>query len=139
MTGETCTQVLEVLSYLPIEEYNKIPDEIIQNLYENSDESITVSFNPNEDIKKQNISQSAIYVIAYITKSFLSDDLQKEEIIKYEQEYQKIIDEGKHSGANLFKEKEEIKEEREEKIIEYKKETFLDKINKILKKIFKNR
>ena len=61
------TEVLELLRYLPIEEYSKIPEEKINRFKENMDKYYEYKIDPNTELSKQNI-----YLIILVNNQILN-------------------------------------------------------------------
>ena len=68
------TQVLEILNYIKIEDYYKIPKELICALENNQE----------KDFLDQNVSQEAKLILAIFFKRYWATDKQKEKIRVYE-------------------------------------------------------
>ena len=68
--AEAYTEVLEVLKYIPTEDYNKIPKKFITFMKENCDEKSTFKYNIALPFEKQELSNKAKNVLALISKLF---------------------------------------------------------------------
>ena len=68
--AEAYTEVLEVLKYIPIEDYNKIPKKFITFMEENCDEKSSFKYNIALPFDKQGLSDKAKNVLALISKLF---------------------------------------------------------------------
>ncbi len=138
-------EILEILKYLPINQINKIPKEIINFFKENKDKNYSFTFNPKEDLNKQNISRETNVIIVSLYKDYFATEIQKEKInkilINNEIDYQNELRE-KYNPKNLFEDK-KVNKNTEQKlesnltVINSKKTLFekiLDKIKVFLKK-----
>lgn len=136
-------EVIEVLNYLPIEEYKKIPKRYITFMEENCSEKSTFVYNIALPFEKQNISDTAKSILGMIFRLFIIDQEKKEnlniedKILKIKEGLEKEV---KYNSNELF-EKGILKEKTNngKEIIafdENRKSIFtkiLNKIKKILK------
>lgn len=137
------TEVLEILKYLPADEYNKIPSEEIEFYENHKDYNYVCNYNPKNTIKSQNISREAIAILVTIFRDFFATYQQKEKLNKIlnknEQRYQEKLRK-KYKSDNIFKNRIRSKVHQSENelnngIMEFK-ETYLNKIFKRCKKLF---
>lgn len=77
-------QVLEILNYIKIEDYYKIPKELICALEINKDKDTKFQYNQDKDFLDQNVSQEAKLILAIFFKRYWATDKQKEKIRVYE-------------------------------------------------------
>ena len=76
-------EVLEVLKYISLEDYNKIPQKYITFLEENADENCLFEYNVALPFDKQNISGDAKNVLGMIFRLYIiGDNKNTEEKIK---------------------------------------------------------
>ena len=136
------SEVLEILRYVSIDDFNKIPKEQIDFLKNNSNKDYDFFYNPYKTLDEQNVSKRAKAIIAIIFKDYWATDLQREKIIakqKYDRMKLEKEKQTRYNSNDIFKNKkiENIENSTETfAMIEYR-ETFLDKIIKKIKKIFK--
>lgn len=136
------SEVLEILRYVSIDDYNKIPKEQIDFFENNSNTDYDFFYNPYKTLDEQNVSKRAKAIIAIIFKEFWATDIQKEKIIakqNYDRMQLEKEKQARYSSNDIFKNKKINNIENKTEtfaMIEYK-ETFLDKIIKKIKKIFK--
>lgn len=130
-------EVLEVLKYISIEEYNKISKNFITYMEENCDENSTFLYNVALPFDRQNLSEDAKNLLAMIFRLFLITDDKKQELNKIDEiaRQNRKGEEKKYSYENIFNNKQEdVKEESTANIIEYKKQNWFQKIfSKILR------
>lgn len=135
------TEVLEILKYLPVEEYNKISKEEIDFYEMHRDKDYIYSYNPTLTLKEQNISREANVILVIIFRDFFATDMQKEKLNKilvnneriYQEELREI-----YNLDDLFKDNisnEKIEASESVSMIEYKESFFTKILNKI-KRIF---
>ena len=68
--SEAFYEVLEVLKYVPREEYDKIPRTFIKVLQDNYDESSTFEYNLALPFEEQDISEEAKIILAIICEKY---------------------------------------------------------------------
>ena len=99
------TEVLEILKYLPKNEYGKIPHETIQFFENNKDYSYNFKIDPQIPLDKQNISIEANSIIVVLFRDFFASETQKEKlkvILKQnEDKYQEEI-RNKYNPDDIF-------------------------------------
>lgn len=139
------TEVLELLKYIPSEEYAKIPQKEIYFFEKNRDENYEFSIEYVDDIMKNNISRKAYAIMVSLYKNYFIADDKKEKLeellrlntLKAEKEKTE-----KYNSDNLFKKykPQEINVEKvitnEVAMIQYKESAFKKIWNKIIN-IFK--
>ncbi len=142
---EAYAEVIEVLNYIPMNEYKKIPKKYIVFMEENCSENSPFIYNIALPFDKQNISDTAKNILGMIFRLFIIGQSKKRELNNKEQdrkkqeELEKYI---KYNPDNLFKNKKETthvieeKEKEEVALVEYKESIFKKILNKILS-IFK--
>ena len=139
-------EVLEILKYIPEEDYNKIPKEKIELFETNANDNYKFNYEPNKTLDEQNVSKIAKGIIAILFRDYWANDNQREKIIA-KQNYDRIkLEEQRREQYNpdeLFKKKKiddvkenEDKEEINNLPIEVKKENFYQRIIKFLKNFF---
>lgn len=77
------TEVLEILKYLPQNEYNKIDTERIKFFEANKDTSYKFRINPDIPLEKQNISIEANSIIIVLFRDYFATETQKKKIKCY--------------------------------------------------------
>ena len=140
---EAYAEVIEILNYIPINEYKKIPKKYIIFMEENCSENNTFVYNIALPFNKQNISDTAKNILGMIFRLFIIDQTKKEALSIKEKESKKQIKNNiDYSPDNLFNTKHDstkmIKEKpiQEVALIEFK-ESILKKILKKILNIFK--
>ena len=140
-------EVIEVLNYIPLEDYKKIPKKYIEYMEENSDENSSFVYNIALPFEKQNISDAAKDILGMIFRLFIiSQDKRnklnaKDKEDKNNEEREKQI---KYNPENLFKNRKiqefankKSNEYQENSLITIKEESFFTKLLNFVKKIFK--
>ena len=137
------SEVLEILKHISEEEYNKIPNDMIELFKTNANNDNEFVYNPNKTLEEQNVSETARTVIAILFRDYWATETQKEKIIAKQNYDRKKIKEEKYNYNNLFnknKKETEMQEEiknNEVDIIPYKESIFKRIINKIKDILFK--
>ena len=134
------SEVLEILKYISTEEFNKIPNDMIEMFKENAMTSNNFIYDPNKTLQEQNVSELSRYIIAILFRDYWATENQRQRILakqKYERQKRK---EEMYSYDNIFKKNnndnisKQIEESSTEiQMVEYKEPIFKRIINKILK------
>lgn len=136
------TEILEILKYLPKEEYDKIPKSKIEFYNKNKDQNYVYEFDIRKNLNEQTISRETNSIIITLFRDYFATDVQKEKLmnilkaneVKKQRELQI-----KFNPNEIFKNKKStnhIEEKINNKLpIEIKKEKFYQKIIKFIKKI----
>ena len=134
------TEILEILKYIPVEDYNKIPEEKINLFKKNSNKNYTFSYNPRVTLDEQNVSKITKTIIAILFRDYWATPEQKEKIIAKEN-YDKIkIEKEKakqYETDYLFKQK-VLKTEEIKTNLPVKEQRVFVKIINFIKNIFKH-
>lgn len=136
------SEVLEILKYIPTEDYNKIPKSKIELFENNADKEYKFKYNPNITLNEQNVSKRAKAIIAILFRDYWATETQREKIIakqKYDRFQMEKDKESKYNPDNLFKNKISKAEteitENAVAMVEYK-ESIFTKIKSWFKRIF---
>lgn len=140
------TEVLEIIKYLPKNEYDKIEKEKINFFEDNKDNSYKFSINPNLPLDEQNISIEANSIIIVLFRDYFATENQKEKlntILKQNEDKYQVEIRNKYNPDDIFKNKrfkimetntnEEIKNT--DLPIEIKKENFFKKFIAYIKNL----
>ena len=86
-------EILEILKYIPKEDYNKIPQSIIEGFKDNSNEECSFHYDPNKTLQEQNVSDIAKGIIIILFRDYWADERQRKMIIaKQRNDKMKIIE-----------------------------------------------
>lgn len=102
------TEVLEILKYLPKNEYDKIPKEKIKFFETNKDNSYRFSINPYIPLDEQNISIEANSIIIVLFRDYFATEKQKEKlntILKQNEDKYQVKIKNKYNPDDIFKNK----------------------------------
>lgn len=139
------SEVLEILNYISIQDYNKIPKEKIEVFEKLSNKEYKFSYNPNISLDENNVSNITKTIIAILFRDYWATTIQREKIIAKQNYDRAILEEEKrkiYNPDNLFKKHDQenkIEEdimENEVALVEYKESIFKRFINRI-KNIFR--
>ena len=142
--GIAYAEVLEVLKYISLENYNKIPKNYITYMEENCDEKSTFTYNIAIPFEKQDLSDDTKNILAMLYRLFWASDEDKkrfEYIDKQNIQKRKEINQ-KYSPENVFKNRNSdvkynnINKEKNE-IIEYKENNWIKKLFIKIRSLFK--
>ena len=141
--ADAYSEVLEVLKYIPEDDYKKIPKKTIQLLETNSNEKSKFAYNIALPFDKQNISKDAKIILAILYKNCWITEEEKKELKEKEEEHRRAVEEAKKEKYNpdkIFENREKsIVQELEENhyIVAQEKKWYnklFDKIGKVLKR-----
>lgn len=69
MNEKACAEVLDILKYIPKEDYDKIPSDYINQLYQNAGES-DFTYNAALPFDRQPVSEEAKQILSDIAKKY---------------------------------------------------------------------
>lgn len=67
---ETCDQLIEVLKYIPKDEYEKIPREVISDLYSNCNSESTFVYNQALSLEEQGLSDETLAALREFSEKY---------------------------------------------------------------------
>ena len=70
MDGMACAEVMQILQYIPKEDYDKIPKELLNTMMQLADEESTFKYNAGVSFKEQDISDGAKALLAEIARRY---------------------------------------------------------------------
>lgn len=133
------SQILEILKYIPKEDYNKIPKNMIELFENNCYKESKFKYNPEKTLQEQNVTNTTKTIIAILFRDYWATAEQREKI-KNVQEQERL----KQKDINdIFKKPKIINESIEQNtdienlpaVIE--KENIFTKIKNFIKSIFR--
>ena len=135
-------EVIEILKYVPEEDFNKIPDEKINFYKKHMDKEYDYKLDMTKEFEEQEMLDITKAILANIFRDYWATQYQKERIeAKEKYDLEKIEEEKrqKYNSDNLFKKKKiENVSENKNLPIEIKKESIFKKLINFIKKfIFK--
>ena len=150
-TRQAYTEIDNFIELLDEYNRNKVPKKLREFFKKEKDDTYSKVINPNIPIKDQNLKEETLALIAMLYLQYWCEDenekrrlkkIYSDNEIKHQQKLREM-----YNPENVFKTKqkqelieneissEEIKEN--VAMVEYKKETFIEKIKKFFAKIFK--
>ncbi len=102
------SEVLEILNYVSKEDYNKIPESMIELFKKNNNKNYKFKYNSSKTLDEQNVSKKAKIIIAILFRDYWATEKQREKILAKERyDIQKIEQEKyeKYNSENIFKNK----------------------------------
>ena len=139
--NDAYAEVLEVLNYIPMEEYKKIPKSFITFMEENCNEKNEFVYNIALPFEKQNLSENAMDILAMIYRLFLATDQKKKELDRVDKlimQNEEMKKREKYNPDDLFRNKQSTENDiltSSANIIVYKKSLF-DRIREKIKNLF---
>lgn len=138
------SEVLEILKYIPVEDYNKIPKSKIELFEKNANKDYVFKYNSEKTLQEQNVSKIARGVIAILFRDYWATDEQREKIIrKQNYDRQKSEEEKRklYNLDNMFRNTERITNSNIEKekcvdLIEIKHKRWYERFWKFVLKAF---
>ena len=118
---------------------NKINPEFIELIEKNKDTKYVSNINKDIPLKKQNLNENTKIILALIYRDYLCPEDIRNELLKQEQkEIREKEEEIREKYEIHFKDKNIVQNTKEDKSLEiYREESFIVKIFKKLKRIFK--
>ena len=108
------SEVLEILKYIPTEDYKKIPENKIELYKKNANIEYHFDYNPNKTLEEQNVSKIAKGIIAILFRDYWATEIQKEKILSKQNYDRNVLEEAKkekYSIDNIFKSKEKVEKD----------------------------
>lgn len=126
-------QVLEVLNFIKVEDYYKVPKELICALESNKDDEDKFKYDDSKDFLDQNVSSEAKLILAIFFKRYWATDDQKQKIRTYEINKMSEIEEEKKKifPQNIISEnivQEKIEEKKKNQLMVIEKKSWFKKI-----------
>lgn len=141
------SEILEILNYVSLADYNKIPKNEIDFYKSNANKNHIFIYNPSKTLEEQRVSKITKALIILLFRDYWATEKQKEKIIlkqacdvkkwKESQYHQQL--ENKYNPDDLFKDRKKNMNTTENiALIEYKKTLFQKMLEK-LKNLFRVR
>ena len=128
-------EVLEIIKYLPKEEYERIPKEKIEFFEQNCDNEYNFVFDVSKTLEEQEFLRETNAIIVTLFRDYFASDTQKEKLerilVANEQKYQEELKK-KYNPDDIFKKQEKVYQKPIEnenmQMIEVKEENILQKV-----------
>lgn len=76
------SEVLEILKYVSVEDYNKIPKNKIELFKINANNDYNFKYNPDKTLEEQNVSKITKGIIAILFRDYWATEIQRNKIIE---------------------------------------------------------
>ena len=141
------TEVLEILKYMPKDDVNKIPKELVNTFEYKKDNNYIFAINEYQDFSKLKVLNETKAIMVNIFRDYWASPEQKEKIKTRQKHDMRIIEEEKRKKYNsdsIFKNKQSIvieniapeNNEQHTEMIEYKEQKWYQKIFNLIKNLF---
>lgn len=141
------SEILEILKYIPIEDYNKIPKEKIELFETYADHNYMFNYDTTKTLEEQKVSNITKGIIILLFRDYWATEVQRNKIIA-KQNYDRIKSEEKrkekYNPNDLFKKKDISKNilnqtKENMQVIEYKEQKWYKKIFAKILNIFRKK
>ncbi len=75
------SEVYEILKYIPLEQYNKVPKEVINVFKTKRDKSYKVRINPALPLESQNLQRKTLILLSVLNLDYWCQQEEREEIL----------------------------------------------------------
>lgn len=75
------SEVYEILKYIPLEQYNKIPKEVVNVFKTKRDKSYKVRINPALPLESQNLQRKTLILLSVLNLDYWCQEEDREEIL----------------------------------------------------------
>lgn len=133
------SEVLEILKYISKEEFNKVPQDMLEMFKNNASNENQFIYEPDKTLQEQNVSEIARAIIAILFRDYWATESQRQKILNKQNFDREKIREERYSADNIFQ-KHNIQQKenfatKEIAIVEYKESIFA-KIKNWFKRTF---
>ena len=138
--GIAYSEVLEILKYIPKEDYNKIPKKKIDLFKEYASKDYIFKYQPSKTLDEQNVSKIAKGIIAILFRDYWATPSQREKIIKKQNNDRLKIENEKAEKYNpdIFKINNSQIANETFSLVKIEKEKWYIKLLSFIKKLLKN-
>ncbi|MBQ3409549.1 MAG: hypothetical protein IJH12_10155 [Clostridia bacterium] len=137
------TEVVEILKYVPSDDVRKIPQDKIDFYKDNMDTSYCYRIDETINFEEQELSEETKSILANIYRDYWATEYQKKRIKDKERYDIEIIEEEKQKKYNpddIFKKNDKLDKEYIDKLpVKIKKERFINRLMRFLKKYVKKK
>lgn len=89
--GKAYCEVLEIIKYIPSNDYKKIPKEKIKLFEKLADKNCRIEYDPNKTLEENKISKIGRAIIAILYRDYWSTAQQREKILIWQQREKILI------------------------------------------------
>lgn len=144
INSEVYVDISIIIKMMPIEMREKISKSFINFIEKNKSNNYVSNINPKIPIREQNIRKETKEMLGIIYRDYLCSNEERNKLLKQEEQEMKQYEEElrqKYDPNDIFKNKQKEYNYEKEKanvaMVEYKKETLIEKILKFFKSRFK--
>lgn len=133
-------EVLEILKYIPKEDYLKIPKDKIELFETNANHAHPFTYNPDKTLTEQNVSKLAKGMIAILFRDYWATESQREKIrTKQNQDRQRIEKEKSeiYQTNPIFPKQNKAKEKEDYALVGVSPEKWYEKMVSFFRKFWK--
>ena len=136
-------EVLEILKYIPENEYKKVPLELIYNMQREADKEYKFEVTNFENFQEQKLLKETETILAVLFRDYWASKEQRQIILENEKNDSKILEiekTKKFNTENLFKSKEKDNYQKnieETALVEFKENFFTKLLNAIMEFLHK--
>ena len=100
LMSKAYVEVLEILKHVPLEDYNRIPYEIIENMQLNMDKTYKYEVTKSDDFQEQEMLKETETILAVLFRDYWATEEQRRKILEKERQDLNILEEGKREKYN---------------------------------------
>ena len=100
MLPKAFTEVIEILKLIPKEEYDKVPNYIIDNMENEKDASYDFKLGKIENFQNQELLEETIAILAVLFRDYWATEVQRKKIKEIEIIERRIMEENKKRPLN---------------------------------------
>lgn len=135
------SQVLEILKHISVDDYNKIPQNMVQMFKTNASDENYFVYNSNKTLQEQNVSEIARTIIAILFRDYWATNEQKEKIVYVQNKEREKNKKEQYNPDNLFTNKERTNKQNidlveEKSMVAVNEEKWYKKIFSWIKSLF---
>ena len=147
MIAKAYKEVLEILKYIPKEDYDKLPKYIIENMEKEQDKEHIFCITKFDDFEHQEMMKETEVILSVLYRDYWATEEQRKAIHAMEHFEKRKIEEEKSkkykSSNNIFQKEEIIKNKKEQssqnQLVQVKQEGFLRRAIMKIKSFFRHR
>jgi len=94
------SEVLEILKYIPLEDYKKIPEKKIELYKKNANSEYFFNYDPYKTLEEQEVSEIAKGIIAILFRDYWATEEQREKIIAKQKYDRNLLEDEKRKKYN---------------------------------------
>jgi len=132
-------ETFEILSYMDKKTVMKIPVNVLSNIKKLRNKNFKTNIDKNDIFNENNISKETVDLLCWLDYTYWRNENEKVEIdniIKENNRIEEINKRERYNPDNLFVKNNQSKVDINTSLIEYKENTFMQRIKTFLKRIF---